>query len=181
MSFAEPLRGSRTPSVRELSHGLLGLGAATALTSALACLLASHLVWNWTPSLPLGLYWLSKGARPPSSGTLVAFPVPDAVRDLVVARRYLPAGAWLVKPVVARAGDRVCTQGATLTVNGRAMGAIRMEDTAGRPLPHDTGCGPVPEGWLYVASPYAKSFDSRTFGPIRTTDLRGTVTPLWTY
>lgn len=181
MSFAWALRSARVPTVRELSGWLLGLGGATGFASALACLLASHLLWNRTPSLPLGLYWLSRDAREPSPGTLVAFPVPVAVRDLVRARRYLPPRAWLVKPVVARAGDRVCTEGATLTVNGRPMGVIRTEDTAGRPLPHDTACGPVPAGWLYVASHYAQSFDSRTFGPIRTRDLRGTVTPLWTY
>jgi conjugative transfer signal peptidase TraF len=181
MRLAGPLRFTRIPTVRELSGGLLALGAATSCASALACLVASHLLWNWTPSLPRGLYWVWPTTRPPHAGALIAFPVPAAVRDLVLERRYLPPGAWLVKPVVARAGDRVCTQDAILTVNGQAFGAIRTQDTAGRPLPHATACGPVPAGWLYVASHYAQSFDSRTFGPIRTRDLRGTVTPLWTY
>jgi type IV secretory pathway protease TraF len=114
-------------------------------------------------------------------GALVAFPVPGRVRALVLERRYLPPGALLVKPVVATAPDRVCTEGGTLTVNGAPLGAIATEDTRGRPLPHDERCGPVPEGEVFVASHFATSFDSRTFGPVPLADIRGTVTPLWTY
>jgi conjugative transfer signal peptidase TraF len=146
-------------------------------------MLAWHLVWNWTPSLPLGLYWLSRGASP-ARGKLVAFPVPGSVQDLVRDRRYLPPGAMLIKAVVATPGDRVCTEGETFRVNDQPLaggGQILTEDTAGRPLPHYEGCGPVPEGWFYVASHYATSFDSRTFGPVSASDIRGTVTPLWTY
>jgi type IV secretory pathway protease TraF len=39
----------------------------------------------------------------------------------------------------------------------------------------------VSEGLVFVASHYATSFDSRTFGPVTLSDIRGTVTPLWTY
>jgi conjugative transfer signal peptidase TraF len=173
----------RQMNVFELSRLHVRVAVAAALFSALACILAWHLIWNWTPSLPLGLYWLSRGA-PPARGELVAFPVPSNVEDLVRDRKYLPPGAMLVKTVVAGAGDRVCTEDGTFTVNGHALaggGRIAATDTAGRPLPHYEGCGPVPEGWVYVASHYARSFDSRTFGPVRASDIRGTVMPLWTY
>jgi conjugative transfer signal peptidase TraF len=180
MNRASPYRPRRVMSALDLSRLYLRLFGVTALASALACLLAWHLVWNWTPSLPLGLYWLSRGA-PPTPGALVAFAVPAAVRDLVRDRHYLPAGAMLVKRVVATPGDRVCTDAGTFTINGLPLGAILTEDTAGRALPHYEGCGPVPEGLLYVASHHAKSFDSRTFGPVPASDIRGTVTPLWTY
>ena len=165
-----------------IERSLLGAAAATALASALACLAGAHLLWNWTPSLPLGLYWVSPGGSGRVNvGALVAFPVPGRVRALVLERRYLPPGALLVKPVVATAPDRVCTEGGTLTVNGAPLGAIATEDTRGRPLPHDERCGPVPEGEVFVASHFATSFDSRTFGPVSLCDIRGTVTPLWTY
>ncbi|MGD0680273.1 MAG: S26 family signal peptidase [Polyangiaceae bacterium] len=183
MNLATSSRRGRTMSATDLSRLLLRLLGATAFASASACLLGSHLIWNWTPSLPLGLYWLSRGAPPPAAlpGALVAFPVPGGVRDLVRQRRYLPPGAMLVKRVVAMPGDRVCAEGTTLTVNGDPLGTILTQDSAGQPLPHDEGCGPLPEGSVYVASHFAKSFDSRTFGPVRTSDIRGTVTPLWTY
>ena len=171
---------NRSMTARALSRLQVGIVGATALASALACLLASRLVWNWTPSLPLGLYWLSRGA-PASPGTLAAFPVPAGVRDLVRERRYLPPGAFLVKPVVAAPGDRVCSDGGMLTVNGQPLGRVLTEDSAGRALPHYAGCGPLADGELFVASHYDKSFDSRTFGPVLARDIRGTVTPLWTY
>jgi conjugative transfer signal peptidase TraF len=167
-------------TARELSRLYVRVFGATALASALACLLASRLVWNATPSLPLGLYWLSRGS-PVEKGRLVAFPVPPGVEDLVRERRYLPPGAFLVKPVVATSGDVVCTDGGTLSVNGRPLGAILTEDSARRPLPHYAGCGPVGSGEVFVASHYDKSFDSRTFGPVAMGAIRGTVRPLWTY
>jgi conjugative transfer signal peptidase TraF len=165
---------------RELSRLHLRLFAATAVAASLACILASHLIWNWTPSLPLGLYWLSRGGAP-GRAALVAFPVPAHVRALVADRRYLPPRAMLIKPVVAVAGDRVCTEARTFAVNDEPLGPIATEDSAGRPLPHYDVCGLVPEGLVYVASHHPRSFDSRTFGPIDTRDVRGTVTPLWTY
>ena len=173
---------ARSVTVQQIERSLFGAAAATVLASAVACLAGAHLLWNWTPSLPLGLYWVSPASSGRAKvGALVAFPVPAHVRALVLERRYLPPGALLVKPVVATAADRVCTDGGTLTVNGAPLGAIATEDTRGRPLPHDERCGSVPEGDVFVASHFATSFDSRTFGPVPLTDIRGTVTPLWTY
>jgi len=175
----------RAVTARRIERSLLGAAGATVLASTLACLVGAHLLWNWTPSLPLGLYWVSAlssgGSGRVKVGALVAFPVPGRVRALVLERRYLPPGALLVKPVVAMRPDRVCTDGGTLTVNGTPLGAIATEDTRGRPLPHDERCGPVPEGEVFVASHFATSFDSRTFGPVPLANIRGTVTPLWTY
>jgi conjugative transfer signal peptidase TraF len=169
-------------TVRRIERSLFGSAAATVLASALACLAGAHLLWNWTPSLPLGLYWVSPGGSGRVKvGALVAFHVPAHVRALVLERRYLPPGALLVKPVIATSDDRVCTEGGELTVKGALLGAVATEDTRGRPLPHDERCGRLPEGEVFVASHFATSFDSRTFGPVPLADIRGTVTPLWTY
>jgi len=170
----------RVVAARALALWISTLLGAAALLSALACTVASHLLWNWTPSLPLGLYWLSPG-RSIAVGTLVAFPVPPRVQDLVRERKYLPPRALLIKPVVALSSDRVCTDGGTLVVNGSVLGAVPTEDSAQRPLPHANGCGPLPQGQVFLASHYPKSFDSRTFGPVSLSLIRGTVTPLWTY
>ena len=173
-------RPARTMTVGELEGLLVQTALTTACLCALACLVGSHLLWNWTPSLPLGLYWVSS-RRETGVGALVAFPVPAGVRALVRERRYLPPGAVLVKPVVAAAADDVCTDGGTLRVNGAPLGAVATEDTYGRPLPHDARCGPLPDGVVFVASHLPTSFDSRTFGPVPISQIRGTVIPLWTY
>ena len=140
------------------------------------------MLWNWTPSLPLGLYWLSPDEGRGRRGELVAFPVPQAVRELVRERRYLPPDALLVKPVVATEADRVCTEGGTLTVNGVPFGSGSPPRTPaeGRcPIPGV--CGPLSKATSYVASRCPTSFDSRSFGAVPLRALRGTVTPLWTY
>jgi conjugative transfer signal peptidase TraF len=172
----------RAVTVREIEAVLVRACLGAACACALASLVGAHLLWNWTPSLPLGLCWVSRGSPGRVNvGSLVAFPVPPQVRALVRQRNYLPPGALLVKPVVAMSADSVCTDGGTLAVNGEPLGAVRTEDTAARPLPHDERCGPLSEGQVFVASHLPTSFDSRTFGPVRLSDIRGTVTPLWTY
>ena len=59
MTDAGPRR--RAVTLRRIERSLLGATAATVLASALACVVGAHVLWNWTPSLPLGLYWVSPG------------------------------------------------------------------------------------------------------------------------
>jgi conjugative transfer signal peptidase TraF len=156
---------------------------AAAAAAGVAALVASHLVWNRTESVPRGLYWLSDAsARSPHVGELVAFPVPGSVAALVAERRYLPRGVTLLlKPVAAAAGDEVCAEDAALRINREVFGPVPVADSLGRPLPHLEGCAVVPHGALFVASHHARSFDSRVFGFIDTAALRGRARPLWTY
>jgi type IV secretory pathway protease TraF len=97
---------------------------------------------------------------------LVVFRVPEAVAALVEERRYLPRGAYLMKPVVGVEGDWVCTEGAELRVGGVSYGAIPERDRDGRRLPRWEFCGVVPPGALVVATPAGASFDSRRFGAL---------------
>lgn len=165
---------------RDLVRWNCGVFGLTVALSTGACLLARNLIVNCTGSMPLGLYWLSRRVRP-AVGDLVAFPIPENVRSLVRARRYLPEGALLLKEVVAARGDRVCTKEGIFSINDAPFGALRSSDSVGRPLPQPMYCGPVADGDLYVASRAFGSFDSRSFGPVRALDVRGTVTPLWTF
>jgi conjugative transfer signal peptidase TraF len=159
---------------------ILAVLGVNIVSTAIACGLASHLVWNHTASLPLGLYWVT---HDPSCGPgdLVLFPVPASVRELVRERRYLPAGDQLLKPVVAVAGDRVCIRDGVAFVNDAPIGAVLQADFAGRPLPVDTLCGPVPPGHIYVASHHPRSFDSRAFGLVDADAVRGKAVPVWTF
>jgi conjugative transfer signal peptidase TraF len=170
----------RQPPARDSAQTVLRLLAVSALTTALSCIVASHLIWNRTASLPLGLYFRSSESRA-HEGQLVALRVPPRVRPLVHDRRYLPDGSLLIKPVAAVAGDVVCTRCGILTINGVPFGRILTRDSHGRELPGYEGCGALPEGQVFLASHHPASFDSRSFGPVDIHALQGTVTPLWTY
>ena len=165
---------------RKLFRWYLHTFAITALAASSVSILASHLIYNATRSMALGFYWLSP-ARAPARGAVVAFPVPPNVQALVRERRYLPENGLLLKPIVAVAGDDVCTRGGVLNVNGVFVGHVLDRDSAARSLPRSDLCGTLPEGEIFVASANPQSFDSRTFGSIPVAAVRGEVRSLWTF
>jgi conjugative transfer signal peptidase TraF len=152
------------------------LATGACITSA-AALAASRLTRNYTPSLPLGVYWL-RPRLAVTRGTLVDFAIPGAGRRLI-ADRYLPARFHLLKRVVALQGDVVCMADGRFLVNGVSISAIAAHDSVGRPLPTFEFCGPVDAGTAFVATPIPSSLDSRYFGPVPVSALTVAI-PLWT-
>jgi conjugative transfer signal peptidase TraF len=142
-----------------------------------SALVASRLTRNFTPSLPLGVYWLRPGL-PVTKGALVDFPIPSNARSLI-AGRYLPARFHLLKRVVALEGDVVCLARGQYVVNGISISPIAAHDSLGRPLPTFDFCGRVTAGTAFVATPVASSLDSRYFGPVPLSALT-VASPLWT-
>jgi conjugative transfer signal peptidase TraF len=152
----------------------------TTLAGAGCAAFASRFTLNLTSSLPRGIYLLrSTGA--PQRGSIVAFDVPPALRELVAARNYLPPGARLLKRVVAVAGDSVCTNGNRYVVDEQLVSDIAPADARGLSLPAPYPfCGVVPPGVAFVAGAGASSLDSRYFGPLPLATLTTTV-PIWTF
>ncbi|MFC7208876.1 S26 family signal peptidase [Comamonas endophytica] len=109
-----------------------------------------------------------------------AAPVVDWMRD----RGYLAAGgcdmqvAPLLKPIQAIAGDVVRLQpGRPAVVNGR-----ELQNTRALPFmrAYPAGEYQVGPGEVWVFSSYSDgSFDSRYFGPVPLSRVRGIATPLW--
>jgi conjugative transfer signal peptidase TraF len=155
-----------------------------ATVSALACVAPfivfgiSGLRISTSPSLPIGLYRITSDEDAP----LVEFCPVEPYASFAAARGYrskgnCPDGASpLMKPVVATAGDRVRVSKGGLEVNGRLLPntAPMAADTKKRPMTAwPIGNYTVAPGWVWLASSYnARSFDSRYFGPVRTTDIR---------
>jgi conjugative transfer signal peptidase TraF len=136
------------------------------------------LVWNNTPSEPVGLYVAILGA--PGRGDFVTLEAPSSLRSIISERGYLPPSYRLLKRVVAVAGDRVCTSGGVLVVGRARVSAIARTDCAGRLLPPPFPiCGAVPPDHVIVAAPPPSSLDSRYFGPVPLSTLTR-VEPLWT-
>jgi conjugative transfer signal peptidase TraF len=158
--------------LRRLAMASLSILAMTSPRMSHPCLL-----WNASPSVPVGLYWLT--SRPPGTGELAVIRLPEPIRSLAAARSYLGIGAFLIKPVAAGAGDLVCRHGATVTINGRLVAEARTTDASGRHLPSWSGCSVLAANQVLLLSAPADSFDGRYFGPIDRGQVIGAVQPLW--
>lgn len=140
--------------------------------------LDGRFIVNRTPSVPRGIYWLSRGA-PSERGRLVAFPIPQHLQTLFRERRLVPSAFFglLAKPVAAAAGDHVCLRADRLFINGELAASVSRVDSHGRPMPRVTLCRVLEEFEVFVLTT-AESFDSRYLGPVTTTDVLGTLTPI---
>lgn len=140
---------------------------------------APWLVWNASPSVPVGLYWLAN--RSPPVGTIAAVRLPADIATLADARGYLASNAILLKPVVATDGSRVCRWAHVVVVDERLQGHASPYDDAARPLPRWRGCVTLSAGDVFLLSTTPGSFDGRYFGVLRRQAAIGQAIPLWTW
>ncbi|HJU19338.1 MAG TPA: conjugative transfer signal peptidase TraF [Stellaceae bacterium] len=153
---------------------------------------AAGLRVNATASMPRGLWRVAPAAGPIPRGAIVSLCLPPGpLLRLALRRGYLDAGRCpggaepLLKPVAAIAGDVVRITAAGIAVNGALLpnSAARKQDSAARPLsPLPPGTYRVAPGAVWVVSSYAgKSFDSRYFGAVPVSAVRGTAQPVWVF
>lgn len=157
---------------------LLGVAAAAAPAAFRPDV---RLVYNASSSAPLGLYRV-QSAPSPKVGDYVLATLPTGVAALSAQRGYLPAGLPILKRVGAVADQHVCVQGEALMIDGTPSGRILRSDRQGRPLPAWRHCRSLAGGEIFLLSATnAASFDSRYFGPVPASSVRGQVVPLWTW
>lgn len=169
----------RNPQAR---CALIGSGAAVcALLLPAVHRPALRLVWNVSASVPVGLYRIVPYAAP-HRGELVALRPSPALARYMAARRYVEAGALLVKPVAAVSGQRVCRKDLTVTIDGVTVATALVADSKGRSLPTWTGCRRLRSGTVFLLAPAVPaSFDGRYFGPAAASSVIGHAVPLWTW
>ena len=169
------------------------VGWAAAVSVVVAAMLLGR--FNGSPSLPRGLYlelpraWLR---RAPAPGELVLACAPPAAGELARRRGYLGDGpcaagaaggaALLGKLVLAAAGDEIAFGPGGLAVNGRVVAGSQALacDRAGRALPHYRfGRLRMAPGQVWLFAPYhPRSYDSRYFGPVAVSAIRGWLLPV---
>ncbi len=145
---------------------------------------------NTTPSIPVGLYRVSRA--PVAKGAYVMF-CPPRTRAFAVAKQrgYVGAGpcpggyGYLMKKVLAAKADRVSFAVDGVRVNGAllAFSAPMRADQAGRALPRYRarsrclGAGEV----LLMSEVSRTSFDARYFGPLPVGQIEAVIVPVWTW
>jgi len=149
----------------------------TAFAACAALVVAPHarsypvLIWNASPSAPIGLYLIEK--RRPDIAEIAILRSPEWATILADERSYLPSSALLLKPVAARNGDTVCRFGRFVFINGRLRALALRHDQMKRNLPAWGGCLKLDNGQIFVLSKHKDSFDSRYFGPIADRNVVG--------
>jgi len=137
------------------------------------------LVWNASASVPIGLYRVSP-VRTLHVGDIAVIAPPEPLADLLAARRSLPKGVLLIKPVAALAGQMVCRHRRHITIDGMTVGVALARDHQNRPLPTWHGCHQLGQGDLFAMNPAAPdSFDGRYFGVLPLSSAIGQASPLW--
>lgn len=161
--------------------------ALAALASVIVIVGIIGFRFNVSSSLPPGVYLVI--SDPPSRGSIVHVCLARREAELARARGYLGPGSCpgdvrpLGKVVLAVAGDVVTLGRDHIRVNGTVVpnSATASEDSQGRPLPHypwgDHRLG-ADEFWLF--SPRGNAYDSRYFGPVKSSQLISVLRPLWT-
>jgi len=153
---------------------LCALFMAGALFVGTARVFGSRVVVQVTPSMPRGVYWVER-SRQIARGDIIVFEAPADARMLIAARHWwrLSVGYLLMKPVVARKGDRVRVSVKGLFIDSVFFGPVEKIDTEGLPLPLREMDRVLSDGEYFTASPYEHSFDSRYFGIIRREAIKG--------
>lgn len=171
------LRNALTP------RGLGIIAAAFALcgyaASARGSAQTAIFVWNASASAPIGLYRVLHSGKLLRGRMVLALPTPS-LADFAARRGYLPRGVPLVKRIAAVAGDAICIRGNAVFINGRFAAVRRVMDGEGRHLPSWNGCRGLRSGEVFLMTQSHASFDGRYFGPTPTSQIAGTLEPIWT-
>ena len=154
----------------------LGLGAIT-LPAVID--LPKILIWNASPSAPIGFYRLH-AIDNLSTRDLVAVSAPDPIAAFIAERGYLPPDIPLLKHVAGLPGQIVCRFGGGITVDGISLGEAQHTDSRRRPMPVWQGCRRITANEVFLMNPDAEnSLDGRYFGPVPRSALLAEAIPIW--
>ena len=140
---------------------------------------APRLLWNASPSVPVGLYAMAH-LDTLAPGDLVAVKPPETLARYMAERHYLPLGLPLIKHVGALPGQTICRRGLVISVDGRPVAAAQRHDHNRRTMPAWNVCHVIhPNEVFLLNASVPASFDGRYFGVLSATAILGRAVPLW--
>lgn len=158
------------------------------ILSAALLLVAMGFRLNLTDSIPIGLYRMTDIKNLKYAFVLFCpedKPVFQQARD----RGYIDSGlchggyGYLMKKVVAIKGDKISITDEGVLVNHRLIPFSKpiSADGLGRPLPQWRASDYLlkEDEILTMTSQSAWSFDSRYYGPVHLSQIKGMITPVW--
>jgi conjugative transfer signal peptidase TraF len=162
---------------------MLALIADASVCVWFGCLVGPRpkVIWNASPSAPIGFYVVLP-THPLKDGDFVVARPPSKLADFLAMRHYLPIGVPLLKHIGALPGQIVCRRDAVVTIDGVIAASALVRDRVGRRLPVWQGCRAVAANEIFLLNrEIPDSFDGRYFGPLPMSSLIGRARPLWTF
>jgi len=156
----------RWPTLAIASAAALAALAALALPAA-----EDRLLYNHTPSVPVGFYL--RIDEPIERGSFVTVRAIDVAPAAAAARRFNGPRNRFIKRVAALAGDHVCAHGDVLTLNGGLPYERRAYDSTGAALPAWEACRVLGPDEVLILGDTANSLDGRYWGPIDVQTIEG--------
>ncbi len=149
---------------------------ACTLLAAAACAasftrIKDVLLYNPSPSVPVGFYWRTDD--PPELGDYVTVRAADVASRYAALRDFRDADDRFIKRVAARGGTRVCASATLVHIGADITLTRRLADSANRPLPSWSGCRVLAADEIFLVGDTGDSFDSRYWGPVRIKDVEG--------
>ncbi len=148
----------------------MGLVAAASASSL------DVVLYNGTPSMPIGLYLRSSGSI--ERGAIVTVRAVDVAPGYAAERNFTDPSDRFLKRVVGASGDVVCGSGAQLTLNDAPVAERHERDSAGRALPTWSGCVTLDQGHVFLLGETPDSFDGRYWGPTPIDRIEGVWRPI---
>jgi conjugative transfer signal peptidase TraF len=140
-----------------------------------------RLIYNASDSAPRGFYRVTAPDQI-ARGDYVVARLPQEVARLAAVRGYLPQSVPVLKRVSAVAGQQVCVVEGIVYVDATAVARTLERDGKGRPLVAWNHCRMLQAGELFLLNAaHPASFDSRYFGPLDASFVRGKAIALWTF
>ena len=143
---------------------LTGAAAGAALIAFALPAANDRLLYNHTPSVPVGFY--VRTDAPVESGAFVTVRAADVAPAAAHARDFEGRRDRFIKRIAAVAGDRVCAEGDALTINDGPPMSRRTHDSTGAELSRWNGCRALGANEVLLLGDAERSFDGRYWGPV---------------
>ncbi|HYD89470.1 MAG TPA: S26 family signal peptidase [Vitreimonas sp.] len=154
---------------------LLGAGCAVAALALASVLHQDLILFNHSPSIPVGFYVRTEG--PIEAGALATVRALNVAPDEARRRSYADVGDRFIKRVAAVAGQTVCGDGESISVDGRVAASVYQSRERTTPRGW-VGCRTLGPDEVLLLGDSADSFDGRYWGPISTRLIEGVWRPL---
>lgn len=169
-------RLSLVPTQRFFVLMLTGAIAGAALIGLALPPARDALLYNHTPSVPVGFYVRTEASI--ARGAFVTVRAADVAPEAAHMRGFDEPRDRFIKRVAAAFDDRVCADGNYLIINDGAPIARRSHDHAGRALTRWSGCRSLGPNEVLLMGASEQSFDGRYWGPTDRRLIEGVWRPL---